>query len=157
MRTTLLSSTAIIGLMLAACGDETKNTTPPTSGTAPSHVTPSPGETTDGRTTTATTDANNVAADNTGRNKRDDGTTLTPVDQGTSERDIAITTAVRKAVVAHKGLSVSAQNVKIIALDGTVTLRGPVASEAERDTIVEIAKQVPDVHTVMNKLEVASQ
>lgn len=98
-----------------------------------------------------------VAADNTGRNAKDDSAALTPLDQGMSEKDVALTQAVRKAVVAHKGLSVNAQNVKIIAKDGVVTLRGPVESESERTTIVTMAEQVPEVHTVINHLEIASR
>jgi osmotically-inducible protein OsmY len=74
-----------------------------------------------------------------------------------SEQDLAITQAVRKAVVANKGLSINAQNVKIIAKDGVVTLRGPVASESERTAIVAVAEKVPEVHTVVNKLEIASR
>jgi osmotically-inducible protein OsmY len=98
-----------------------------------------------------------VNADNTGRNANDDAQSLTPLDQGMSEQDVAITTSVRKAVMAHKGLSVNAQNVKIIAKDGVVTLRGPVASESERSTIVQMAEQVPEVQTVVNKLEIAAR
>lgn len=154
MRTILLPSAAILALALAACGDDAQKTTPPPSQTPPtSGVAPA-----DRSTTTAAPDNRTATdADNTARNQRDDGTTLTPLDQGTSEQDLAITQAVRKAVVANKDLSVNAQNVKIIAKDGTVTLRGPVASEAERQAIVEMAKQVPDVHTVVNKLEIASR
>lgn len=164
MRTIMLSSAAVIALTLAACGDDTQKTTPPsqtppTSGPPPSHPPPAYGVApADGTATTSSpAQRTDVDADNSARNKRDDGTTLTPLDQGTSDEDIAITQAVRKAVVAHKGLSINAQNVKIIAKDGTVTLRGPVASVAERDAIVEMAKQVPAVHTVVNKLEVASR
>lgn len=156
MRILLLSATAIVALGLSACGDDPKPA-PPAPKTSPTSETTTPA--TGSPTTTATTPPGEpVAADNTGRNTRDsEGSTLTPLDQGNSEKDIAITQAVRKAVVAHKGLSVNAQNVKIIAKDGVVTLRGPVESEAERATIVSMAEKVPEVHTVINNLEVASR
>lgn len=149
MRTMLITSAAVIALACAGCGDDQpKNTpvTPKTSSTSEVPSNPSPSRTTEP-----------VAADNTGVNKRDDGSTVTPADQGMNEKDLAITVAVRKAVVAHKGLSTNAQNVKIIAKDGVVTLRGPVASESERSTIVSMAEQVPEVHTVVNHLEIASR
>ena len=154
MRTTLLApaaSVVAIVLALVACGDDT-NKNPPAPKTSPtSEVAPAD-------TPVATTkDGQPVAADNSGRNARDDGTTVTPVDQGTSEKDLAITQSVRKAVVAHKGLSINAQNVKIIAKDGVVVLRGPVESESERSTIISMAEKVPEVHTVINKLEIASR
>jgi hyperosmotically inducible periplasmic protein len=148
MRIILLSAAAVITLGLAACGDDPKPAPPPPKTSTTSAVTPSE---------TPPTKGGEVAADNTGRNARDDGSTLTPLDQGMSEKDVAITQAVRKAVIAHKGLSVNAQNVKIIAKDGVVTLRGPVESETERSTIVSMAEKVPEVHTVINNLEIASR
>src|SRR5262245_41669991 len=65
-------------------------------------------------------------ADNSGRNVRDRGDkTLTPMDQGGSEADRTITQDIRKAVVANDHFSTDAKNVKIITVDGVVTLRGP--------------------------------
>lgn len=155
MRILLLSATAVVALGLSACGDDPKPASPPPKTSTTSSV--APADTSPGTTGTTTTKGADVPADNTGRNARDDGTTLTPLDQGMSEKDLAITQAVRKAVVAHKGLSVNAQNVKIIAKDGVVTLRGPVESETERSTIVSMAEKVPEVHTVINNLEIASR
>lgn len=152
MRTLLLASVAVIALTLIACGEDTnKNPPPPTKTTPTSEVAPGDSP------VTTTKDGQPVAADNSGRNTRDDGSTLTPTDQGMSEKDLAITQAVRKAVVAHKGLSINAQNVKIIAKDGVVTLRGPVETESERSAIISMAEQVPEVRTVVNKLEIASR
>lgn len=99
-----------------------------------------------------------VDADNTARNRRDkDGNTLTAGDQGNSAGDIAITANIRKAVLARDGLSVNAQNVKIITLDGRVTLRGPVNSEEEKTIIAEIAGGVVEASAVDNQLEVKRQ
>jgi len=73
------------------------------------------------------TNATSVAADNSARNVRDrNDTTLTSEDQGATPADREITTKVRRAVVnGTNDFSVSAQNVKIITLNGKVTLRGP--------------------------------
>lgn len=95
--------------------------------------------------------------DNTGVNARDkDGGTLTVFDQGNSEGDRRITASVREMVVEDDSLSTNAHNVKIITIDGVVTLRGPVASQTEKSSIEAKAKSVAGVTAVNNQLEVAA-
>ena len=53
-----------------------------------------------------------------------------------------------------KALSVNAHNVKIMTSSGVVTLRGPVKSDAEKQSIESKAKQVAGVTSVNNLLEV---
>jgi osmotically-inducible protein OsmY len=94
------------------------------------------------------------ALENTERNVRDkDNTTLTPEDQKETKKDIKITSKIRQAVVRDKALSIDAQNVKIITRNGVVTLRGPVASEAEKMKLQKIAKKTKGVVQVDNQLE----
>lgn len=95
------------------------------------------------------------AADNTARNERDaDGGTVTPFDQGQSGPDIEITAQIRRAVLEDQALSANADNVKIITSGGMVTLRGPVASEAEKAAVEAKAKAVAGVTDVVNQLEI---
>ena len=95
------------------------------------------------------------ALENTEINVRDkDNTTLTPEDQKETKKDIKITARIRKAVVKDKSLSVDAQNAKIITRSGVVTLRGPVASEAESKTLQKIATKTRGVAKVDNQLEI---
>jgi hyperosmotically inducible periplasmic protein len=102
-----------------------------------------------------TTDARRTEADNTARNVRDkDGNTPTPMNQGESEGDRAITQHVRKAVVDNDALSTNAHNVKIITQSGVVTLRGPVNTAAEKATVVAAARSAPGVTRVDDQLEV---
>jgi hyperosmotically inducible protein len=101
-------------------------------------------------TTDATTDA-----DNTRRNVRDrDKRTLTPLDQGGSQADVNTTAQIRKEIIADKGMSVNARNVKIITKNGQVTLRGPVNNEEEKRLIGEIASRMTSSPNVDNQLEV---
>jgi hyperosmotically inducible periplasmic protein len=94
-------------------------------------------------------------ADDTGRNVRDrDDRTLTPMDQGDSAQDRTITQEIRKAVTERDELSTNAKNIKIITVDGVVTLRGPVKSQEEKTTIVSIAKKAPGAKRVEDQLEV---
>jgi hyperosmotically inducible protein len=76
------------------------------------------------------------------------------MDQGTSEGDRKITQLVRQAVVKDRSLSFGAKNVKIITMNGKVTLRGPVKTDAERAAIESAAKNVTGVTHVDNQLEV---
>ena len=48
------------------------------------------------------------------------------------------------------------KNGKIITVDGTVTLRGPVKSEQEKTNIAAKAQQIAGVKKVDNQLEIAN-
>jgi hyperosmotically inducible protein len=102
-----------------------------------------------------TTTAPPAAADNTAINERDStGATTTPVDQGSSEADLAMLAKIRQAVVDDKSLSTNAHNVKIVTNNGVVTLRGPVKSAEEKKAIETKATQVAGVTKVENQLEI---
>ena len=84
-------------------------------------------------------------------------TAATPMDQSETEADRRITAEIRKAVLAQEGMSINAQNCKIITRDGVVTLRGAVASTAESEMIQSKAQAVVGVRSVDNQLEVRVQ
>lgn len=95
------------------------------------------------------------SADNTARNSRDaDGDEMTPLDQSHAESDVEMTRAIRQSLVDDDTLGTNAQNVKVITVDGKVTLRGPVASAEEKARIVAIANKAAGPDRVMNELEV---
>jgi osmotically-inducible protein OsmY len=56
-------------------------------------------------------------------------------DQPNSSNDRQTTAKIRKAIVADKELSSYARNIKIITMNGKVTLKGPVKSEEEKQRI----------------------
>jgi hypothetical protein len=127
--------------------DSSLSTTPSTGPTAIVPATPNPPAS--DTTTTANPSAISQPADrgsqpdNTRVNTRDrGGESLTPMDQGRSKSDREITQNIRKAVVADKSLSFSAKNVKIITVNGKVTLRGPVKTESEKANIEAAARKV---------------
>ena len=98
-----------------------------------------------------------VAPDNNGRNERDrNDATKTAGDQSESEADRTISQNIRKAVTSDDSVSTNGKNVKIITVDGVVTLRGPVKSEAEKTNIAAKAQQIAGVKNVENQLEVAN-
>jgi len=103
-----------------------------------------------------TTDAAS-GVDNTRLNVRDrDNRTLTPLDQGNSQTDVDTTAAIRKEIMADTVMTTNAKNVKIITLNGHVTLRGPVNTSDEKSRIGIIADSVASAGNVDNQLEVST-
>jgi len=100
------------------------------------------------------TSASAVQPDNTGKNVRDrSDASLTPGDQSGNESDREITRRIRRALTSNDQLSTDAKNIKVITVDGKVTLRGPVNSAEEQKTIESLAKQNGGT-TVDDQLEV---
>jgi osmotically-inducible protein OsmY len=98
-----------------------------------------------------------AAPDNTEVNKRDAGSnTKTPLDQKENQADVNLAAKIRRQVLDVKDLSIDARNAKIIAADGKVTLRGPVKSLEERDTLERIAREAAGDGNVDNQLDVAA-
>lgn len=109
-------------------------------------------------TTGPTTDSTTTdSVDNSAVNQRDrDPAAKTPIDQNETPADIKITADIRKQVLEQPDFSVNARNVKIITADGRVTLRGPVTTEAEKQTIEKIAADIAGKDQVDSHLEVAN-
>jgi hyperosmotically inducible protein len=98
-----------------------------------------------------------VEPDNSGRNVRDrNNATQTAGDQAENEADRTITQSLRKAITDDDSISTNGKNVKVVTIDGTVTLRGPVKSEKEKADIGAKAKQIAGVKKVDNQLEIAN-
>jgi osmotically-inducible protein OsmY len=96
------------------------------------------------------------SADNTGINKRDTSPKkITADQQSQTKEDREITQKIRQAVVDDKSLSTYAHNVKIITIDGMVTLKGPVKSEAEKTAIEEKAVQIAGKDKIKSEIEIA--
>src|SRR5262249_19373747 len=84
-----------------------------------------------------------AAPDNTKVNKRDRAQGEPTADQGkNNSSDLDIMQKIRKSVVSDKSLSSYAHNVKIIAQNGKVTLKGPVRSEEEKRALEQKAADV---------------
>jgi len=93
------------------------------------------------------------AADNTKKNKTENkGVTADQGKNNQTDRDLM--QKIRQSVVADKSLSTYAHNVKIIAHDGKVTLKGPVHSEAEKQSIEQKATEVAGAGNVTNEITI---
>jgi len=76
--------------------------------------------------------------------------------QAEKEADRSITQQIRQLVFKEDDMSQDAKNVRIVTVDGVVTLRGPVQTEAERTEIQSVAKSIEGVKRVDNQLEIAT-
>jgi len=98
------------------------------------------------------------APDNTKANERDRAKTAKTADQAknaTSDRDLM--QKIRKSIMDDKDLSTYAHNVKIIAVDGKVTLKGPVRSEEEKKTVEQKATEVAGAGNVTNEITIKAK
>jgi hyperosmotically inducible protein len=98
-------------------------------------------------------------ADNTKANKQPQNQSGATADNAAnSKTDLQLMKEIRRAVVKDKTLSTTAHNVKIVAKDGRVTLKGPVTSEDEKKAVEQKAAQVAGAQNITNELTVkASQ
>jgi len=95
------------------------------------------------------------APDNTKINERDRDKSQPTADQQQNNRsDLEITQQIRQAIMKDKALSTYAHNVKVIAKDGSVTLKGPVKSMEEKTAIAAKAAEVVGADKVTNDLDV---
>jgi osmotically-inducible protein OsmY len=95
-------------------------------------------------------------ADNAKVNTRDRDKAAVTADQqkeNAADRDLA--KKIRRALTQNKTLSSYAHNVKVITQDGQVTLRGPVRSEDEKQTVEHTATDVAGAGHVTNELSIA--
>jgi len=95
------------------------------------------------------------AADNTKANARDNGKSEPTADQAKNDRsDREMMQKIRRALIADKTLSSYAHNVKVIAQDGKVTLKGPVRSEDEKRAVEQKAADLAGPGNVTNEITI---
>ncbi len=93
-------------------------------------------------------------ADNTGQNKNESrGTTADKAAATPSDRELMRT--IRRSIVQDKALSSYAHNVKIVARNGMVTLKGPVRTEEEKKAIEAKAIEAAGADKVTSEITVA--
>ena len=96
-----------------------------------------------------------IPADNLAQNVRERSA---PLIQGTSATDQAISARIRHEMLSRPDLSTDARNVKVITVNGQVTLRGPVRNQEEEQAIIEIARNaVAENAKVTNQIHTVNE
>lgn len=99
-------------------------------------------------------DSTAPAADNTKVNQRDkDKAQPTAGQQKENQPDREIARKIRRSIVQDKTLSSYAHNVKVIAQNGMVTLKGPVRSDEEKAAVEAKAAEIAGADEVTSQLE----
>jgi hyperosmotically inducible periplasmic protein len=98
-----------------------------------------------------TTPSPTTAQDNSANNKHQQ---ITADQQTNAAGDRNLTAQIRKSIIADKTLSMYAHNVKIITINGVVTLKGPVKSDAEKQTVADLATKAAGAEKVTNNITV---
>jgi len=94
-------------------------------------------------------------ADNTAVNKRDRSSeTNTSGDQSNSSADLKVTQDIRRALMQDSQLSMTAKNIKVITVNGQVTLRGPVSTAQEKTKIDQIARSAAGSARIVDQLDI---
>ncbi len=93
--------------------------------------------------------------DNTKQNKKDrDKNAVTADQQKETPADRDLAKKIRQSIASDSSLSTYAHNVKIVVHDGTVTLKGPVHTEEEKQAIGAKASEIAGADKVQNELTV---
>ena len=106
----------------------------------------------------ADTKQSQQAPDNTKINQRDRNKSEPTADQQKDNRsDRELARQIRRAIVKDKSLSTYAHNIKVIAQDGMVTLKGPVNTQEEKQAIEAKAAAIAGQGKITNEIEVGSK
>lgn len=93
--------------------------------------------------------------DNTKTNQRDRSSTAVTADQGKNNAaDRELAQKIRKSITSDSSLSTYAHNVKVIAQAGKVTLKGPVRSDEEKQSVEQKATEVAGAGNVVDEVTV---
>ena len=97
-------------------------------------------------------------AANTKVNARDRSPTeLTADQQKMNKRDTETTRQIRRALVKDESLSMNAHNIKVITVDGFVTIKGPVDSQSEEISVLRHAQAIAGNSNVINEIAIQTK
>lgn len=93
--------------------------------------------------------------DNSATNKGDrNAGAITADQQPNNKSDLETSREIRRAITGDKSLSTYAHNIKIVTQQGKVTLRGPVRTETEKETVQAKATAVAGADNVTSEVTV---
>lgn len=96
-----------------------------------------------------------AAGDNSKVNQRDQSESEPTADQQQNNAsDLNLAKQIRRALTEDKSMSIYAHNVKVIAQNGKVTLKGPVRSEDEKSAVIAKAAQLAGASNINDELTV---
>lgn len=79
---------------------------------------------------------------------------VTAGEQSNKPADLAMVKKIRQDLMRDNNLSTKAKNVTVIVLNNGVTLKGPVNTDAERESILKHAYTAAPKHKIYNQISV---
>jgi osmotically-inducible protein OsmY len=99
-----------------------------------------------------------TAPDNSKMNQQDRQKSEPTADQQkNNQSDLEMAREIRRSLTKDKSLSTYAHNVKVIAQDGKITLKGPVQSDDEKSAVLAKAAQVAGQGNINDEITVTSK
>jgi len=96
-----------------------------------------------------------TAPDNSKQNSTDPmNKSVTADTQKNDAADLQLTKQIRASVIADKSLSTYAHNIKIVAVNGNVTLNGVVRTEREKEAIEAKAQALVNNGSLVDNLKI---
>jgi osmotically-inducible protein OsmY len=97
-----------------------------------------------------------TAPDNSKQNSTDPmNKSVTADTQKNDAADLQLTKQIRASLIADKSLSTYAHNIKIVAVNGNVTLNGVVRTEREKEAIEAKAQALVNNGSLVDNLKIA--
>jgi osmotically-inducible protein OsmY len=81
---------------------------------------------------------------------------MTALNQSPARTDVELTRLIRQDLMRHSELSSNAHNIKVITVNGVVTLKGPVKNLQEMKIVDEIARGEAGVRNAINEMQTTS-
>jgi osmotically-inducible protein OsmY len=110
----------------------------------------------DATDTTRTTAATTQLLDDSKLNPNEPGTRAA-LSQSNAPADLVTTQVIREALMTDDGLSTSAKNVAVITSNGTITLRGTVNTDAEKQNVDGKAIAAAGQNRVDDRIDVVTR
>ena len=82
---------------------------------------------------------------------------MTADQQKSGKGDLEVSRRIREDLMKDAELSTYAHNIKIIASHGKVTLKGPVHTKEEKESILKYARAVAGAGNVINRIDVVPE
>lgn len=102
---------------------------------------------------TPTTGATSKTTTTTSQTAKTSSPSVMDQSSGTAQ-DVEVTRTIRESLSNSSALSTSAKNVEVVTLNNVITLRGAVASAAEKREVAKIAQGSAGTRSVNNEITV---
>lgn len=96
-----------------------------------------------------------TACDNRNETKEHKNSELTGMPRSETEADRALAQKIHETIAADNAASIDLKRIKVVVINGVVTLRGTVRNDNEKNELTGKVKAISGVKSVDNQLEIS--